>query len=82
MRLTPTQKKMLQLLSDGMPHSRAEVHACLPDELGARTNIYPHLSGIRRQLKEIGEAILVEFIRGRLHFRHVRLLASAYNGYK
>lgn len=78
---TPTQLKILDLLSDGMPHLRKEIHECLWDEQGALGNIRPHISAIRKVLRPKGEDIVCELTyQRRLCYRHVRLLASANNG--
>lgn len=79
--IPPIQTKMLDILSDGLPHSREELRVCLSDSQAEIKNIYPHLSLLRKRIRERGEAIMVEFVRRKLYFRHVRLLASAYDGY-
>lgn len=74
MKVTPTQKAILQVLSDGLPHSKAELHACLPDELGKLSNITWHLAEIRKVLRPRGQDVLCEYRdRARL-YRWVRLL--------
>lgn len=79
--LSPIQRKMLEVLSDGMPHTREELHACLWDEQGALSNIKAHITAIRAKLRPIGEDILCEVgYKLQFRYRHVRLLASAVNG--
>lgn len=56
--LTPTQRCLLHTLSDGLPHTRRELHRCLPDDLGALSNIKVHLSAMRKLLRPRGEDIL------------------------
>lgn len=73
---TPTQRKMLAVLSDGLPHSKAELHSCLHDDLGAVENIQIHLTNIRKRIRPKGEDILTQFIDRRLHYRLVRLIAG------
>ena len=77
---TPTQLKMLSILSDGMPHTRQELHSCLPDELGPLSNIRIHIHNIRKSLRSKGEDIVCETTGRALFYRHVRLLASANDG--
>jgi hypothetical protein len=48
---TPTQRKILAVLSDRRPHSPAELFACLPDDLGSVRNIRPHLTRLRSKLR-------------------------------
>lgn len=74
---TPTQRRMLALLSDGMPHSRHELHACLEDNLGAITNIRDHISKLRGKLRPRGETIVCEVWNRTIHYRWVRLLDAA-----
>lgn len=77
---TPTQQAMLKVLSDGMPHTREELHACLPDNLGALSNIRAHIANIRKALRPIGQDVVCELFRGTIHYRQIRLLASPYDG--
>ena len=76
---TPTQQKIVDLLSDGLPHTRKEVHACLWDELSPLSNIKAHITAIRKKIRPLGQDIICEY-NGKIHYRHVRLLASAYDG--
>jgi hypothetical protein len=74
---------MLAVLSDGMAHTKAELHSCLPDELGSLDNVKVHVTNIRKKLRLKGEDILCT----RIHmsepiYRHVRILASPYNSYR
>lgn len=75
-RYTPTQQRMVDVLSDGQPHRREELHACLVDELGAVENIRVHLSALRAKLRPLGEDILCEYRGHQFYYRHVRLIAS------
>lgn len=71
---TPTQQRMIDLLSDGMPHDRHELHACLDDPLSSLATIKFHLSLIRRIIRLRGEDIICELWERKIHYRHVRLL--------
>ena len=71
---TPTQTAMLKVLSDGLPHSKAELHACLPDELGAADNVFRHISAIRKTLRPRGQDVLCEYRERSRFYRWVRLL--------
>jgi hypothetical protein len=75
-KLSPVQRKMLEVLADGLPHRRAELHACLWDREGAMRNIRTHLSIIRKHLNERGESIICEMHEKHICYRHVRLLRS------
>jgi len=63
---------MLQLLRDGRLHTKADLHACLPDDMGRLINIRPHLSSIRRKLRPNGETIAVVIIDGFTYYQHVK----------
>ena len=76
---TPTQRKILDVLADGQHHTREEVHACLPDELGALSNIQRHICAIRKPLNSRGYDIICEN-RGGMRYRLVRILNSRYDG--
>lgn len=77
---TPTEKRILAVLSDGLPHKRHEIHACLCDDLSGLTAIQAHISNIRKRLRAIGEEIVCELSGGTITYRHVRLLSSPYDG--
>lgn len=80
-RLTPTHRRMLAVLADGMPHKREELRACLWDELGPQSNVWAHISTLRKYLQERGQTIVCEYRlhekHGPLFYRHVRLLTSS-----
>lgn len=82
MEFSPTQTRMLILLSDGRPHTKEELHGCLWDELSKKSAINYHLLLLRKLLRTRGEDIICEFSRRRRVYRHVRLLSSAYDGYQ
>ena len=77
---TPTEFRILQLLRDGLPHRREEVHACLDDDLSALRSITPHLTRLRKKIQPAGQDILA-VTTGRITFyQQVRLLNSANDG--
>lgn len=76
---TPTEKRILELLSDGRPHKRQEVHACLDDDLASLKSITPHISRIRRKINTQGEEIVCVARERSYYYQHVRLLYSPYN---
>jgi hypothetical protein len=80
---------MLAVLSDGMAHSREELHACLMDELGVERNIHYHLSTMRPKLRRSGMDIVTEsrgshtsdgVVSRRTYYRQVRILANPNDG--
>ena len=85
--LTPTQKAMLCVLADGRPHTREELHACLPSskgltagqqaktaELGALSNIQNHITAIRKAVCPQGEDVLCVLHKRTICYRYVKLL--------
>ena len=74
---TPTQQRLLAVFGDGLPHTRKELHACLGDELTSPATLRCHIHLLRKKLRPKGQDILIEFVKHSLHYRHVRLLASA-----
>ena len=79
-KFTRVQRAMLDVLSDGRPHTAAELHACLYDNSGPLSNVRIHISGIRKQLRPRGEDVVCEIINRRAHYRHVRLLNNPATG--
>lgn len=77
---TPTEKRILDVLADGLPHRPHEIHSCLDDELSTIAAIKPHLSRIRPRLRIKGQDIICEY-RDKLYwYRQIRLLSSPYDG--
>jgi LmbE family N-acetylglucosaminyl deacetylase len=76
-KLTPTQRKMLDLLSDGMPHTRESLHACLWDECGPLSNIQMHISALRKIVRQDGEDIVCVIFDQEPHYRHMRMIDTA-----
>ena len=77
---TPTQKRMLELLSDGLPHRREELHKCLEDDLSQLNAIQPHISRIRDKIRGKGEDIICVYFERTIGYQHVRVLYSANDG--
>ena len=78
---TKTQQRILEMLSDGMPHTYLELFSCLPDPEGAmmdygagRATLAVKISDIRKHLRPKGQDIICEFNDRRRMYRHVRLL--------
>jgi hypothetical protein len=73
---TPTESRIIKLLSDGLPHKKKEIHECLYDDMGRLNNIQQRISMIRKKLRPIGQDIICELIGYSIQYRHVRLLRS------
>lgn len=81
MRLGPVQQKIIEALSDGLPHRAEELLACLTngyDDEGPKIDtLYVHVCNLNKQLKRLGEEILSQAIHKQTFYRHVRHLRSA-----
>lgn len=74
-----TQLAMLEVLADGMAHTREELHAvCGPSSLNV---VKTHVARLRKHLRLQGQDIICELAKRRVCYRHVRLLANPYTGY-
>ena len=76
---TPTEQRILDVLSDGEAHRADELFACLCDDCGGdrenlRKNLAVILFNLRRKMKPTGRTILSEWNNRRAFYRHVRLL--------
>ena len=76
---TPTQQLIMDLLSDGEPHKRAELLNAI-DPLCTPNTLQTHLSNIRKVIRPSGEDVVCELRERGIWYRRVRLLASAYDG--
>ena len=76
MKFTRTERRMMEILADGLPHSRRELHACLPDELGELRNIWTHISRIRKKVRPKGREIVCEIWQRTVHYRLVVLVTA------
>lgn len=70
---TPTERKILEVLSDGMPHTRDELNQCLSDDLAASTALKNHMCQLRKKLPA-GQDVICQYKNKQYHYRHIRLL--------
>jgi hypothetical protein len=77
---TPTQSKILAVLSDGNPHPFKELLDCLPDNMSEVTALREMLRKMRKVLRPRGEDIICQHVNHSHRYRHVRLLHSANDG--
>lgn len=78
--LTPIQQRILQLLSDGRSHARAELHACLDDELAMLTSLKFHVSRLRQKLRPTGRTVHCEIQHGTSYYSLIPFSEPAGNG--
>lgn len=75
-KFTPIQQAMLEILSDGLPHTREELHECCkPSSLPA---LSVHMVRLRKRLIPKGESVVCVIKNRRICYQHVRLLVSPY----
>ena len=72
---TPTEQRMIDVLADGKPHRREELHACLGDELQPLTAIQMHICKMRKKL--VGHDILCVARNRSYYYQHVRIISTA-----
>ncbi len=73
-KFTPTERRILSLLSDGLSHTREETLTCLNDEKAAPKALRVMLFHLRRKLRPLGQDIVTECSRNRKWmYRRVRL---------
>lgn len=75
-KLTPTEKRFLQLLSDGKPHHESELITCLHDELGNKATVRVHITSLRKKIIDKRLGIIAHRPNRRLHYQLVGLLYS------
>lgn len=73
---TPTEQRIINMLSDGQSHTTAELKTCLDDELASASAVRFHISNIRQRLRPKGEDIVyVMHFQRKLAYRHVKSIA-------
>jgi len=77
-RFTPTERRLLERLADGLPHTYPDLLECLSDGLAGKANLQNHISRIRPNLRKKGQDILCVFVHRRRCYQWVRLLANPY----
>ena len=73
---TVTQQKIIDILKDGLAHTRVELRDAVDSE-ATFGNMQDHVSMIRKKIRPIGQDIICELANRRICYRHVRLLGSA-----
>ena len=76
-KFTPTETRLLRMLSDGNRHLKTELMTCIEDDLANPMTVNYHLCNIRKKLRDRGEGIIVELWERRIYYRQVRFLPSS-----
>ena len=70
-KLTPTERRIYDVLKDGEPHLQCEIYDCLDDNGSQHNTIRVHLSNLRSKLPS-GHELICQFIRRRREYRIVQ----------
>jgi hypothetical protein len=78
-RFTPTELRLLAVLSDGQGHTKRELLDCLDEDMPSAKLLAVHLFRVRRKLKTMAQSIVcVRGFANTLLYQHVRLLRPAH----
>lgn len=58
--LTPTQRRLVEVLNDGRRHTPEELRTCIDDELSHKRNLNVHIYWLRKQLNSVGRDVVYE----------------------
>lgn len=64
---TPTERRLLRVLADGLPHRKGDLLACMPDEAGLDANVATHIYRIRLKLAVRNHTIVQEQVSWRVY---------------
>lgn len=73
MHFSPTQQRIVDLLSDGMLHSNEEIYGMLLTA-NSVNHIQMHISNIRKLIRPVGQDIRYILERGSSYYQLVRCL--------
>lgn len=62
-RFTPVQRAIMDVLSDGKPHTKEELKSCLWDDMGVSKTVIIHISNIRKIIRPLGYIITIQVYR-------------------
>lgn len=76
MHYTPIEQRIIDLLSDGLPHDRKELLECLNDRLANYNSLAAAIMRLRPKVRELNQEIVTEHYQGCIAYRHVILLSG------
>lgn len=79
LKYTPTEKRILNLLSDGEAHLIKDMISCLEDELSDSKTVTVHITNIRSKLPR-DEWIVCEVKHRKTYYRHIIKYNQQSNG--
>jgi len=75
---TRTEKRLMDVLSDGMPHHKEELWACIDDELSGENTLRVHMTNLRNKLRPAGMDVLLDRCGNCAYrYRLVRLISRS-----
>ena len=75
--LTPTERRLYDMLSDGEPHTKEELQTCMSDTLTGQQVMQVHLVNMRPKIRSRGLGVLTQTIKGKLHYRMVQFISRS-----
>lgn len=76
----PVERRMIEMLSDGLYHTTKELQECLYDET-SKAAVRVHIHSLRKKLRPVGEDIACEMRYNKFYYRHILLLNGPTNGH-
>lgn len=70
-KFTPVERRILEVLSDGKDHTKTELHGCLNDDMGPKSNVSVHVFNIRKKIQPHGQDIVCVYYKRKWLYRHV-----------
>lgn len=83
MLLSHMQRRILEMLSDGIAHNRDEIKTCLWDELSGPSAVRVAIFRLKQKLRPIGQDIICEISytpHQTIRYRLVELIPSPCDG--
>lgn len=75
---SPTEKRLLEVFSDGEAHSKRELfQRCIDDQYAQDSTLLAAISNLRKKLILRGEAVICEARHRKGFYRHVKLIGGA-----
>jgi hypothetical protein len=73
---TPIQQRIIDLLSDGLPHERRDMLKCINPNSKNLNGLAVHIAFLRSKVRELRQDIVTELRRGGIYYRMVILLPT------
>lgn len=71
-KFTATERRMLQVFSDGAPHTLEELHKCVSDDLSDMRAAFYHIQNLRKKLEVNNETLRTIRSSSNVLYQHVR----------